>query len=164
MVLEKILGKPLDSKEIKPVNPKGNQPWIFIGKAVAEAPTLWCKETTLWRRLLGKTEGKRRRERQRMKWLGRITNSMDMNLSTLLEIVEDRGPWHATVHRVTDSWTWLSNLTTEQSHTNTHKTVTYDVFTSFSQGWLRTAIWNVVSMSHKAHLSPNLPSTKLWKQ
>ena len=40
-----------------------------------------------------------------MKWLGRITNSMDMNLSTLLEIVEDRGPWHATVNRVTDSWT-----------------------------------------------------------
>ena len=94
----------------------------------------WCKEPTLWRRLLGKTEGKRRREKQRMKWLGRITNSMDMNLSTLLEIVEDRGAWHATVHGVTDSWTRLSNLTTEQSHTNTHKTVTYDVSPPFLRG------------------------------
>ena len=55
--------------------------------------------------MLGKIEGKRRRRRQRMKWLDGITNSMDMNLSTLLEIVEDRGAWHATVHRVEDSWT-----------------------------------------------------------
>ena len=103
---------------------------------MAEATTLWPLdvEPTLWRRLLGKTEGKRRREKQRMKWLGRITNSMDMNLSTLLEIVEDRGAWHATVHGVTDSWTRLSNLTTEQSHTNTHKTVTYDVSPPFLRG------------------------------
>ena len=59
-------------------------------------------ETTL---MLGKIEGKRRRRRQRMKWLDGITNSMDMNLSTLLEIVEDRGAWHARVYRVADSWT-----------------------------------------------------------
>ena len=55
--------------------------------------------------MLGKIEGKRRRRRQRMKWLDGITNSMDMNLSTLLEIVEDRGAWHARVYRVADSWT-----------------------------------------------------------
>ena len=55
--------------------------------------------------MLGKIEGKRRRGRQRMKCLDGITNSMDMNLNTLLEIVEDRGAWHATVHGVADSWT-----------------------------------------------------------
>ena len=71
----------------------------YIGPLVQRANSL---EKTL---MLGKIEGKRRRRRQRMKWLDGITNSMDMNLSTLLEIVEDRGAWHATVHRVEDSWT-----------------------------------------------------------
>ena len=55
--------------------------------------------------MLGKIESKRRRERQRMKWLDIITNSVDMNLSKLWEIIEDRGPWHATVLEVTKSWT-----------------------------------------------------------
>ena len=87
-MLEKTLKSPLDSKEIKPINPKGNQPWIFIGKtddAEAEAPIFdqllqraYSLEKTL---MLGKIEGRRRRGRQRMRWLDGITDSMDMSLS-----------------------------------------------------------------------------------
>ena len=106
----------LDCKEIKPVHPKGNQHWRFTGRtdAEAEAPILWLfdgqwadsLEKTL---MLGKTEGKRRRGWQRMRELDSITNSMEMNLSKLQETVEDRGDWHAAVHRVTKSWTQLSD-------------------------------------------------------
>ena len=86
VVLEKTLGSPLDSKEIKPVNPKGNQPWIFIGRtdAEAKAPILWPPDAKSW--LIGKDpdvgkiEGKRRKGRQRMRWLDDITNLMDMSL------------------------------------------------------------------------------------
>ena len=62
--------------------------------------------------MLGKTEGRRRRERQRMRWLDGITDSMDMSLCKLREIVEDRGDWRAAVHVVTKSWTQVSNRTT----------------------------------------------------
>ena len=93
MVLEKTFESPLDYKVIKPVNPQGNQPWIFIGKTDAEAPILWLP--SLWQRadslektlMLGKTESKRRRGRQRMRWLDSITDWIDMNLSKLQEIV-----------------------------------------------------------------------------
>ena len=148
---------------LKKINPEYSLGRLWL-KLQYFAHLMWRADSLEKTLMLGKIEGKRRRGRQRMKCLDGITNSMDMNLNTLLEIVEDRGAWHATVHGVADSWTWLSSwTTTEQSHIYTHKTVTY-VFTCFSQGWLKTASWNVVSMFHKAHLSPNLPSTKLWKQ
>ena len=117
VVLEKTFESPLDCKEIKPVNPKGNQPWIFIGRTDAEAaaPILW---PPMWRAdplektlMLGKTEGKRRRRWQRMRWFDSITDSMDMNVSKLREIIEDREGWCAAVHGVTNSQTWLSNWT-----------------------------------------------------
>ena len=114
VVLEKTLESPLDCKEIKPVNPKGNQPWIFIGRtdAEAEAPVLW---PPMWRAdplekilMLGKTEGKRRRRWQRMRWFDGITDSMHMNVSKLREITEDREGWSAAVHGVAVRHDWAT--------------------------------------------------------
>ena len=101
-----IIESPLDSKEIKLVNPKENQPRIFIGKAKAEAeaPILWPSDSLEKSLMLGKIKGKRSGQ-QRMRWLNSITDSIDMNLSKLCEIVKDRGAWWAAVHGVTNSWT-----------------------------------------------------------
>ena len=116
VMLEKTLESPLDCKEIKLVNPKGNQPWILIGRTDAEAPTfgyLMRRADSLEKTpMLGKIQGKRRRRQQRMRWLDNITDSTDLSLTTLCEIVEDRGSWHAVVHGVAKSWTWLSDWTT----------------------------------------------------
>ena len=115
MVLEKTLESPLDCKEIKPVNPKGNQPWIFIRRTDAEAETPILGPPEAKSRLIGKDldAGKewRQKEWQRMRRLGSITDSMDI-LSKLQEIVKDREVCCIAVHGVAQSWTWLSNWTT----------------------------------------------------
>ena len=118
VVLEKTPESPLDDKEIKPVNPKGNQSRILIGRTdtEAEAPIFWPPDEKS--RFIGKDsdvgkiEGKRRREQQRMNWLDSIINSMDMNLSKLWEIVEDRGAWSVAVHGAAKSQTQLSDWRT----------------------------------------------------
>ena len=123
MVLEKTLESPLDSKEIKPANPKGNQLWIFIGstdaEAEAEAPILWpidVKSWLIWKDPDAEKDWRQEeRQWQRMRWLDSITDPMDMNLSKLQETVKDREAWHAADHGVTKSWTWLGNWTTTRT-------------------------------------------------
>ena len=105
----------LGSNDIKQVTSRGNQPWRVIGLILMRiVDTL---EKTL---MLGKIEGSRRQVWESMRWVDVITDSMDMNLVKLWEVVRDKEVWHATVHRIPKSQTWLGHWTHIHTYTHTH--------------------------------------------
>ena len=115
LVLEKTLDSPLDCKEIQPILSEGGKPWDFFGRNDAKAETLvlWPPHVKSWNSLkktlmLGGIGGRRRRGRPRMRWLAGITDSTDMSLSELRELVMDREAWHALIHVVAKRWIWLN--------------------------------------------------------
>ena len=118
VVLEKTPESPLDSKEIKWVNLKGNQPWILVGRTDAEVEALyfghlmWTADSLKNSLMLGKTDGRRRRGHQWMRGLDGIADAMHMNLGKLWEMVRDREAERATVHEVAKSRVWLRDWRT----------------------------------------------------
>ena len=117
MVFEKTLESPLDCKEIQPVHPKGDQSWVFFGRndAKAETPVLWPPHGKSW--VIGKDSdagrdwGQEEKGTTEDELAGYITDSMDMNLSELRELVMDREAWRAEIHGVAKSRTRLSDWT-----------------------------------------------------
>ena len=155
VVLEKTLESPLDCKDIKPVHSEGNHSWIFIGKAdaEAEAPLLWPSDVKNWfigekTLMLGGIGGRRRRGQQRMRWLDDITNSMDMSLSKLWELVMDRwgsleccSPWG---RKESDTTEWVNRIEVLNEDVVIPQITTFNFSISVYVVFWKQSLWSLI--------------------
>ena len=147
MVLEKTPESPLDGKEIKPINPKGNQSWVFIGRTdtEAEGSILWPPDVKNWH--IGKdpdagTDWRQEEKvRQRTRWSDGITDSMDVSLSNFWEIVKDTEAWRAAVHWVTKSQTRHRDWTTAIITKNSSNVACKEKYVKVYLHWLFSPKW-----------------------
>jgi len=158
---QKTIESPLDCKEVKPVNPKRNQPWVLIGSTDAEVLILWppvAKSRLIGKVILGKIEGKRKSRQQRMGWLDSIKNPMNMTLSKLWETV-DRGAWrasHGNIKILTRLSDWTTNLL--------FSLPVFCVFTVFPCKWFLDSVLSSEKILDMISIFLNLPRLNLWSK